>query len=390
MTKDSFKDLIVVMPFQLPWDWSADYQRQTCLELAKHNLVIAYIHNDARFFLKGIPRRKFPKHKNILFYQPRFPLPLRRFRLIEQWNHLLNIAYLTWRYGGKGKKLIIWIFDVVFWFYPNVRCLNSKIISLYDCVDFVWNRDKNTRQKIQSMEKKLIANADYFFVNSIVLYALHQQIRKPNAIVPQGFRLDDFKKPIRPTLQFPNDKPIIGFVGAINHRLDFRLITRLAKQNPKLYFVLWGKIQETELTDEKETARVMRYLGTFPNVILGYSTSTGEIPGIITQFNIGIIPYRISLLSNRYCFPMKLFEYFYMGKPVISTSIIEVKKYSDFVAVGRNIDEWEMGIHRFLNEKWQNKQKDHQLKIALENSWEKKVNKIFKVLIERPAVLKRS
>ncbi len=365
------------MPFHLPWDWSADYQRQTCLELAKRHMVVVYIHNDARFFLKIRPRRKFPSHNNIHFYQPCYLFPFRRFPLIEKWNQLFNIFYISWRYGGQSKKVVLWVFDAVFWFYPYVRYMNPRIISLYDCVDYVWSRDKNIRHSMQSMERKLIRNVDYFFVNSHTLYYLHQKTRKPNIIVPQGFRLDDYRKPLQPVALFPKDKPIVGFIGGINHRLDFRLITRLIKNNPELYFVLWGKIQETDWRDVKKTTSIIHYLATFPNVILGYSKANQEVPSIIAQFDIGIIPYRINLYSNRYCFPMKLFEYFYMGKPVISSPIIEVLRYSNLVNVGSNIDDWERHIHTLLSTKWQKKQKDVQLKEAKENSWKKKIDTIL-------------
>lgn len=374
------KNCLVIMPFQLPWDWSADYQRQTCLVLAKHNTVIAYLKEHAHFFLKKRDHPKFPKHKNIRFVIPHYPLPFRRFAFMEKLNQLLTILFLLWRHGKRKDSVILWIFDPVFWFYPAVKRWYSRLLTTYDCVDYVWSRDIKTRKHVQDMEKKLIRAIDFFFVNSHRLFRLHKKVRQADAIVPQGFCLNEFKNSRRARGQFPKNKKIIGYVGAINHRLDFGLLHRLIADNPQWRFILWGAVQETEETDVSITSRKLGRLGSVANVTIGKSTDRRDVPAVIQQFDVGIIPYRTDYKANRYCYPMKLLEYFYCRIPVISTPVEELKRFSKYVKIGSTVEEWKRHINALLSHPWPRRYQEEQRRLAQENSWKRKVAVISRLI----------
>jgi hypothetical protein len=138
---------IVIIPFTLPWDWSADFQRQTCLELGRRGYnVYAYMHDDAYFFLRK-KKVNWPKLNNIKFYQPPYLIPFRRISFIEKVNRLLSLYLFSLKLGFAKK--IIWIFDPQFFDFSKYF-FNKK--SLYDCVDF--------HQENSALEKKLIGNVD--------------------------------------------------------------------------------------------------------------------------------------------------------------------------------------------------------------------------------------
>ncbi len=370
---------IVIVPFSLPWDWSADYQWQTCLVLAKTYLVIVYVHNDARFFSKSRPDQKFPRLKNIIFFQPRYPIPFRRLTIIEKLNQIINLTYLSWRYG-RGRRVLLWIFDPVFWFYPKIRLLYPWVISFYDCVDYVWHKERGLRGLLQFAEQTLIRSVDYFFVNSHILARLHLHIRKPTAIVPQGFRLSEFQRPLPAHTTFPNDKPIIGFVGALDVRIDFCLLTALIRRNPQWLFVIWGQIQVVSELERLYVQGQMQTIMRRHNVIVGSSKDRREIPSIIKQFDVGIIPYDMRLPVVKYSYPMKLFEYFYMKKPVISTPIEELKRFLRCVRIGFSVKEWEDHIEKILSNLWTIQYKNEQKNMAKINSWENKIHEIMRAI----------
>ncbi|KKU18200.1 MAG: Glycosyl transferase group 1 [Candidatus Pacebacteria bacterium GW2011_GWA1_46_10] len=374
------KNSLIIIPFQLPWNWSADYQWQTCLELAKNNLVIAYIQPDARFWLKPKPKQQFPHRRNILFYQPRYLIPVRRLAGIEKLNQLLNIWYLLLRDGLTKKQAILWLFDPGFWFYPKVKWAFPKLIALYDCVDYVWHRQPKLRKLLQTQEKKLIKQVDFFFVNSAVLAKHHSTTRRPTAVVPQGFRLTDFAKPKTTKAKFPKDKPLIGYVGAIDHRLDFALLYRLIKRNPQWQFVLWGPVQEMSLENKLETTRQLHTLKKLPNVIVGQSTDRREIPNIIKQFDVCLIPYDTKQLLVKYSYPMKLFEYFYCKKPVITAPILELKRFSNLVKIEPSLKSWQTTITSLLTRRQSSQVGQWQRKLSLANGWKNKIINISKVI----------
>ncbi len=144
------KNKTILIPFTLPWDWSADYQKQTCLELAKNNQVIVYFPDRAYFFLKpsifsGI------NQLNIRVEIPKYYLPFRRFTFIEKINQIISIKILKKK---LPRNTILWIFDPIFHSYP--RQLKSKIsLSLYDCVDY---HDSINKKSIIGLESKKISS----------------------------------------------------------------------------------------------------------------------------------------------------------------------------------------------------------------------------------------
>lgn len=77
---------------------------------------------------------------------------------------------------------------------------------------------------------------------------------------------------------------------------------------------------------------------------------------------------------------MKLFEYFYAEKPVISTPIEELKYFPKLVKIGKNSDEWKNHIDSLIQKKWPNDLKNLGKKLTKDNSWENKIEKISSLL----------
>jgi teichuronic acid biosynthesis glycosyltransferase TuaH len=374
------KNNLIIMPFHLPWNHSADYQQQTCLVLNKENLIICYMHHDAQFFLKKKLEKTYPKIKNIVFYQPQYLIPFRRFKTIEKLNQILALFFLSLCYG-RGIKIILWIFDPMFYFYPKIRSLLPKIVSLYDCVDYHWSINPPETKLIRKNEKLLIKNVNFFFINSHILYKLHKSTRLPDKIVPQGFDLESFQTN-KYNLNYPSIKNsknqlIIGYIGSINYRLDYDLLIELIRTNPNWKFVFFGLIQTGKKRFEKRFTRKIETLFNLPNISYEGLVNKKLIPNIISQFDIGMIPYDMRYMINKYCYPMKLFEYFYMGKPVVSTPIEELKRFPDLVKIGKSAEEWEKLIQNLLSTSWPKLIQRKQKEIAITNSWENKIKAIF-------------
>lgn len=361
------KEKIIIIPFNIPWNWSTDYTNQTAKILSKKNIVICFLWEDVLSLKEYFVARKSLKlfeqlSKNLFIYYPIHIIPFRRFNFIVSLNLYLNIIIvkllvksLELKYGRKEKML--WIFHPTF--LHLLKLFGKNYVSLYDCVDY----SDDIKQ-----ENKLIRQANFMTVISKTLYKLHQHKRKDIGIVPQGFRMIGAKG--KKVSKFTNKRPIIGFVGGINNRLNLSLLLPLIKNNPKWQFVFWGPIQ-----DKKPN-----YLFSLSNVIYGVSKNKKELPSIISQFDICIIPYDTSQNFNKYCYPMKLFEYFYMGKPVVSTPIEELKHFPKFVKIGNTAKEWEKHIKTLLSKSWSEKYKKEQKRLAEENSWENKIKAINQLI----------
>jgi len=369
---------IYIIPFELPWNWTADYQKQTILELNnKNKKVIAYMNKDACFFLK----RKnvfYPKIKSVIFFQPIYFFPFQRFLFIKYLNQFLNLLFLKILFFKE--KIYFWSFDPDF-FKMAIYSNFLRITTIYDCVDFHDHIEPKQQQKIRDMENKLIKSVKYFFVNSKELFKIHSKTRFADAIVPQGFSLNLFKNKIKKinsiSLLKKNKKPIIGFVGGINYRLDYDLLIKLAKRNKNWRFIFWGPIQKQDNDQLKNIQKKQDELFSLENVYTNKSLKK-TIPSVIEYFDVCIIPYKKSYLFNLYSYPMKVFEYFYKQKPVISSEINELKTFpKNLISISCNYEEWEKSIKKSIKIKESQKNKKIKRQMAINNSWKKKVGAIL-------------
>jgi len=365
------KNKIIILPLEGSWNHSADFLRQTAFTLSKNNLVYIYDQNNHYFFLKKNKKKSYPHHQNIIFHQVKYYLPFERFKLIDKINRHLSFKIFTKTLPKKKK--ILWIFYP--YYYDLAKIAAKSICKIYDCVDYNEN---------QKQEEALIDNVDYFFVNSLALKNLHKnKSKKPIYLNAQGFFQPEDKKIVKFTLNKGNKKAIIGYVGGINCRLDYQLLDQLIKKHPEYLFVFHGPEQKNPRLDKVyQTQKWIIKLKQYENTLFSQNNDRNFGYSLIKNFDITIIPYNLDLPFNQYCYPMKIFEYFYLGKPVISTGILELKlkKFNQLIKIADSYTEWETAIKQLLSKSLSTDQEKKQKQLALNNSWRNKIDKLTKHL----------
>jgi|GEM_PF-2987548 len=111
----------------------------------------------------------------------------------------------------------------------------------------------------------------------------------------------------------------VGFVGQIDDSFDDELLGHLVKYYSEYKFLLIGPISNK---------RVEILLNKHANVVaLGY-VEYNSLYKYISKFDIGICPYKFNVF-NSYRNPLKVYEFFSFGLPVVSTTCdIDVNAYS--------------------------------------------------------------
>jgi len=372
------KKRIFIIMLSTPWNWSADYIRQTAIFLSKNNKVILYDQTGSYFFIKKKKAKAYPQLHNIRFHRPKYYLPFRRLKLIEKLNRKLSFYILLKKYSRQEK--ILWIFDPEDYDFSKVKMNN--LTSIYDCVDCHSVLDEKEDEIMRKKEKILAENADFFTVNSRTLYQLHRKSAKNIiTIKAQGFFVPEEKRLKKINLRIK--KPVIGFVGGLNYRLDFGLLIKLIANHPEWNFVFFGPMQKKSYEDQVfSTEKNLQKIADYPNTYFLKSKNRYKVYAAIKNFDIGIIPYNIKISFNKYCYPMKLFEYFYFGKLVISTPIEELKRpeFNKFIKIAGGLSAWEKSIQELLKRKWPKIYKDKQRDLAIANSWEKKIEEMISLI----------
>ena len=225
---------------------------------------------------------------------------------------------------------------------PYVRDLGQKL-TIFDAVDN-WAEHPSYaqfRDRLKENYAMIKSSADVIFTVAEELQSLFDN--QPNVVwIPNGVDIQHYQTPAvlinRDIADLP--RPIIGYIGVVQERVDIELIIFLAQKNPTKSFVLVGPVW-----NQKDKDR----LRTIPNVhLLGYK-SYSEAPAYIQQFDVGIIPHRQSpfVTSTN---PMKMYEYLACGIPVVATAGSGAEQFKKFVHVAKNPEDFNRKLFVALEE----------------------------------------
>ncbi|MCH7549764.1 MAG: glycosyltransferase [Candidatus Krumholzibacteriota bacterium] len=125
----------------------------------------------------------------------------------------------------------------------------------------------------------------------------------------------------------------VGYVGAIAPWFDFDSVAELARRHSDWKITLVGPVILGAQTNVTE-------LDALDNVSLRPPVSYDDVPRVLHEFTIGIIPFRLDELT-RGVNPNKMYEYLAMGLPVAATKFsTEVGRFPETVKTGRGGDEF--------------------------------------------------
>lgn len=369
------KNAVIIIPDLSGEEQVCDFVRQTASILSMSNQI----------YLVSFNSHSRNNKKNLIQLKPFSTLPFRRFSSIRILNHQLYIFLLElWIFlRFPFKKHYLWMFFPQLAHLSQLKFFSFKTI--FDIVDFHYSPDSIINKKLECQKKLLFKKADYIFTISESLKYLYKKYsNKPINVVKQGCDYQSFKNNQIITLPVSHKKKVIGFVGQISERLDFTLLNKLINNNPQRLFVFAGPLHHepnvVQHYDQKKLKDNLLKLKNFDNVIYYDKQSRDKIFSLIKEFDICIIPYDSNHVFNRYCYPMKIFEYFHAGKPVVSSDIKELKRFTDFVTIAYSLNDWQNAIDNLLKEKWPVKKQKEQKNIALSNSWLNKLKEISLVL----------
>ena len=169
-----------------------------------------------------------------------------------------------------------------------------------------------------------------------------------------------------------SDKPIVGYFGAIAPWIWLELITSVAKLLPEVNFVIIGPAYHPlHLPDASELPSNLRFLGGVP---------AADLVLYARHWSAGIIPFRHGDIA-RTTSPLKLFEYFALGLPVVATdSMVECTRF-DVVHGASTEAEFASAIEAAIGESKDEDFRNHVLALAEENSWDRRADDMIEAIM---------
>ncbi len=280
----------------------------------------------------------------------------------------------------ESVSRLIWSYFPMFTGYFDVLPADLYV---FDAVDnWLHHPSYKSFQDLLKKNYQIIAQkGDLIFTVAESLVEFFKELGREKNIywISNGVEFDYFQMAIS-QLFIPSDikkipKPIIGYLGTIQQRVDTKLLEYLAKENLDKSLVLIGPTWPVFLKEIRRPAVEIRNLKKFKNVyFLGrkpYSLS----PYYIHEFNVAIIPHRLDEFI-KYTYSLKLLEYLALGKPVVSTPPSGVEKFSHLIYIAEDYRDFNDKIQKALTENLADLVK-LRLAAAKEHDWQNKVGQML-------------
>jgi len=365
-------------------DWNTNWQREQELatRISKDNKVL-YIERLGSINRNPLDlcRRLWNRVKknsnariaveNLSFCFP-FIIPIHGIPFIRKLNSLLlsyQIKKKLRSFNLNDQKPIAWVKNPAEYVLDVLPKLDKKL-TVYDC-HHVYFHDMPAKGK--ELDEKMALAADLVFADSTAIYEGKVRLNKHTYHIPQGVNLAIFGEKDENNNDYPQElksinPPLIGYVGGSHPSFDFDLVSYLAEKKPEWSFVLVGRIEDKK-----------RKFNSRPNVYLLGPRRHEELPNYLKHFDICIIPYLVNE-HTKTVFPTKLFEYLAAGKPIVSTFMPDLVRYEKFVKIAKDYPEFLTHLEKTLEEQKKGNKKSDFSSLVKENTWEKRLDDIYKVI----------
>ncbi len=235
---------------------------------------------------------------------------------------------------------------------------------LYDCMDDWqnWTAEPRISEFNLAEERRLSKECDVLVVTSQEFYERQQAAGMKPILARNGADFDFFASPRPNDLLKDLPKPIVGYYGAIADWFDLDLLTKVAESRPQYTFVLIGQVHQVDVSR----------LQSLPNVHLLGEKNYREIPLFLSHFDVCLIPFKLNNLT-RGVDPVKLYEYFSQGKPVVATDMAELPHNTDLLYIAKDPEDFARKVDAALQED-DPQQKQRRIGFARENTWAARVD----------------
>ena len=149
-------------------------------------------------------------------------------------------------------------------------------------------------------------------------------------------------------------RPRLGYIGPPTNRLNLKVLERMLTARPDWHFVHFGAAKCLPL----------------PNVHVIAWREPERLKDVTANLDVGFMPYDCYNNKDFHCLPIKLFDYFYAGLPVVSTPIVNLWEFSDIIYFGDDAEELCRAVQLALDEPADSPAKTKRIEIAHEHSIE--------------------
>jgi UDP-galactopyranose mutase len=263
--------------------------------------------------------------------------------------------------------------EYVLWFYTPMAVVFTQhltpLATVYDCMDELSTFSGAPRDLAEN-EMELFRRADLVFTGGESLYEAKRDRHRSAHLFPSSVDAKHFGAARRelpePCDQADVPRPRLGFFGVIDERMDFRLLSDVARARPRWHIVVVGPaVPKFDSNDLPREANI-HYLG---------GKAYEELPAYLAGWDVALLPFARNE-ATRFISPTKTPEYLAAGKPVVSTSIRDVVRpygESGLVRIADSGNEFVAAVEEALagrgDQDWLERVDSHLAQMSWDETW---------------------
>jgi glycosyltransferase involved in cell wall biosynthesis len=218
-------------------------------------------------------------------------------------------------YGERLRALLGEHDDRAAWLYtpmalPLVDAVGAPLL-VYDVMDDLASF-AGASPELRSRQLEALQRAAVVFTGGRSLHRGATAHRSADIhCFPSGVEPEHYEPAIE--MRTPGDRPVAGYVGVIDERLDLELVAGMAAALPDWEIRMVGpvvKIDESSLPQA-------------PNITYPGSADYRDLPVVMAGFDVALMPFAMNE-ATRSISPTKTLEYLAAGLPVVSTRVPDV------------------------------------------------------------------
>ena len=229
-------------------------------------------------------------------------------------------------------------------------------------------------QLLKSTELRVAAKADAIVAANPLVNERWREFGSVSHLIPFGVDTHPYRA-VEKMMMPPGitlRRPIAGFIGHINDRMDLALLEEIADRGRSLLLV--GPRKST-YEPARWDALVAR-----PNVVWVGPQPFEALPNYLSSIDVGLVPYLDSAF-NRGSFPLKTLEYLAAGKPVVATGLPAIRWLNtDLIKIAETPSEFADAVDTQLNRLSTDADLVSRRLFAAQHSWARRAANMLQVI----------
>jgi len=318
--------------------------------------------------------RKVEKNLHVLTLPPILPInglaPGNLYNRLAEFNGKLVKPALkrAIRSLGMERPVLINAFQP---FLGNalVGALDEQL-RLYYCYDQI-GAARYLKKHGPTQEARYLKQVDALITSSAPLLEEKGEGVAHTFLIQNGVNTDLFKQAWPQSLSHMPTRPVLGYVGSIDDRMDESLMLQLLDSWPEAEVLLVGRFSQVDACQALRAHPRVRATGAQPPEAL---------PDYMAQMSVGLIPF-VRNNFTKHIYPLKINEYLAAGIPVVSTNFGDLSDFTEVATIAQDKADFLMGCRAAIASDSLPKRRER-TEFAAQNSWAGRAEQLVEVIQE--------